>query len=135
MVFMDISKAFDRVWHQGLLFKLKTFGIDGNLLLWFESYLSKRRQRVVINGETSTWFYINAGVPQGSILGPLLFLIYINDIELCVNSEIRLFADDTYLFDVSRDTNSSITSLNHDLLSLQQWARKWRVKFNPDKTV
>ena len=77
VIFCDISKAFDCVWHKGLLYKLKSIGIDDTVLEWFESYLSNRRQQVVINGETSDTKYINAGDPQGSILGPMLFLIYI----------------------------------------------------------
>ena len=124
MVFLDISKAFDRVWHPGLLFKLKTFGITGSLFCWFESYLSQRRQRVVIKGHSSSWFYTNAGVPQGSILGPLLFLVFINDIEKNIQSDIRLFADDTYLFDISRNIEESIVNLNQDLISLENWAEQ-----------
>ena len=76
VVFFDISKAFDRVWHKGLIYKLSKMGITGNLLDWIKSYLSSRKQRVVINGIESDWIYINAGVPQGSILGPLFFLIH-----------------------------------------------------------
>ena len=95
VVFCDISKAFDRVWHDGLLFKLSSIGISGRLLYWFRNYLADRKQRVVINGCTSEFKLVEAGVPQGSILGPLLFLIYINDIVRELNCNVRLFADDT----------------------------------------
>ena len=98
VVFCDISKAFDRVWHKGLLFKLKQYGISGNLLVWFERYLSGRSQRVVLNGSNSEWKTINAGVPQCSILGPLLFLLFINDIMTDIKTSIKLFADATGLY-------------------------------------
>ena len=92
-----MSKAFDRVWHRGLLYQLKHKGIDETLLQWLASYLSYRKQRVVIPGACSELVAITAGVPQDSILGPLLFLIYINDIVEDIHSHIRLFADDTSL--------------------------------------
>ena len=80
-VFLDISRAFDRVWHKGLLFKLKCLGTDGPIFQWFCDYLTGRNQKVVLNGTNSSTEYVNAGVPQGSILAPLLFLIFINDFE------------------------------------------------------
>ena len=97
VVFCDISKAFDRVWHKGLLCKLKAAGITGTFLDWFIGYLSDRKQRVVIPGATSDWNFIKAGVSQGSILGPLLFLSFINDIVTDIECNIRLFADDASL--------------------------------------
>ena len=95
MVFCAISKAFDRVWHQGIRLKLRAAGVTGKLLSWTRSYLSNRRQKVVLPGASSNWNFIFAGVPQGTILGTLLFLLYINDIVKNMGSNIRLFADDT----------------------------------------
>ena len=97
IVFCDISIAFDRVWHRGLLCKLKAAGVTSTALKWFQSYLSNRKQRVVLPWVLSDWKSIKAEVPQGSILGPLLFLVVINDIVSDINSNIRLFADDTTL--------------------------------------
>ena len=85
-VFLDISKAFDTVWHEGLIYKIKSIGISGPLLKLIESFLSNRYQRVLLNGQSSTWFVIIAGILQGSILGPLFFLIYINDLSKNLSS-------------------------------------------------
>ena len=98
IVFCDVSKAFDRVWHRGLLFKLRQNGIDGKLLRWLNSYLTNRKQKVTLKSCASTIKSILAGVPQGSVLGPLLFLVYINDIAKQLLSLTRLFADDSSLF-------------------------------------
>ena len=97
-VFRDISKAFDKVWHDGLIFKLKSYGIVGELLLLLKNYLHNREQRVVLNGQTSEWKRIYSGVPQGSVLDPLLFLIYISDLTDGLTSMCKIFADDTSLF-------------------------------------
>ena len=131
-VFLDISKAFDKVWHQGVLFKLKQNGISGNLLKLMEDFLANRYQSVVLNGQVPKWAAVHAGVPQGSILGPLLFLIYINDLWTGLSSNYRLFADDTSLFLVFRDMASSANILNNDLLKINNWAYQWKMSFNPD---
>ena len=104
-VCLDISKAFDKVWHEGLLYKLKSMGISGELHKLLENYLSGRLQRVVLNGQTSSWRPVMTGVPQGSILGPLLFLIYVNDLPNGLKSNAKLFADDTSLFTIVKDKN------------------------------
>ena len=124
-VFCDISKAFDRVWHTGLLAKLRAAGVAGEVLAWFSNYLSNRKQRVILPGAVSDWTYIKAGVPQGSILGPLLFLIYINDIVHDIGSNIRLFADDTSLFIIVDNPLIAATNLNTDLEKISRWAATW----------
>ena len=131
-VFLDISKAFDKVWHKGLIFKLSQNGISGNLLDILSDFLSDRKQRVILNGQKSTWENVNAGVLQGSILGPLLFLIYINDLSGDLSSKTKLFADDTSLFNVAHDINISANELNNDLKKVSNWAFQWRMSFNPD---
>ena len=131
-VFLDISKAFDKVWHKGLLYKLKSMGISGKLYNLLENYLSERSQRVLLNGQTSSWRPVLAGVPQGSILGPLLFLIYINDLPDELKSNAKLFADDTSLFSIVKDKNESANILSNDLAQISKWAYNWKMLFNPD---
>ena len=133
-IFCDISKAFDRVWHRGLLYKLRRAGITGSLLSWFSNYLQDRKQRVVLPGASSNWSTVQAGVPQGSILGPLLFLLYINDIVVDIQSSIRLFADDTSLYIIVDDPLGAAVTLNSDLSKIHRWASQWLVKFNPSKS-
>ena len=134
-IFCDISKAFGRVWNKGLLFKLQNVGIGECLLQWFSSYLSGRKQQVVIPGASSDWANIQAGVPQGSILGPLLFLLYINDIVVNIKANVRLFADDTSLYLIVEDPNETATILNNDLETIYKWADTWLLKFKPSKSV
>ena len=133
-VFFDISKAFDKVWHKGLLFKMRRAGIRGKLLAWFCDYLLNRFQRVLIPGGISDLRHVQAGVPQGSILGPLLFLIYINDIVDDIRANINLFADDTSLSMVVSDPAAAGTVLQTDIDTITRWAQKWLVKFNPAKS-
>jgi len=130
--FLDISKAFDKVWHPGLIFKLKQNGINGNLLNMLEHYLSDRKQRVILNGIESPWESIISGVPQGSVLGPLLFLIYINDLTQNISANIKLFADDSSLFIKVSNVEEAHQTLMGDLNTISAWARLWKMKFNPD---
>ena len=131
-IFLDISKAFDKVWHEGLMFKLKQNGVSGKLLSFFKSYLSNRKQRVALNGFYSDLAEIESGVPQGSVLGPLLFLVYINDLENGIKSNVKFFADDTMLYSIVKDPLLSAADLNHDLEKINQWAKQWKMAFNPD---
>ena len=130
-IFLDISKAFDKVWHDGLLFKLKTYGVEGDLLLLLKNYLKNRKQRVALNCQTSEWRKINSGVPQGSVLGPLLSLIYINDLPDAITSISKIFADIS-LFSKVQDINRSANELNCDLEKVSNWAYQWKMQFNPD---
>ena len=132
-VFLDISKAFDKVWHEGLISKLKSNGIQGKLLNLIISFLSNRQQRVVLNSKSSEWKDVSAGVPQGSVLGPLFFLVYVNDLAEGLVSDVRMFADDTSLFSIVYDEKVSADILNADLKFIEKWAYQWKMQFNPDK--
>ena len=131
IIFCDVSKAFDKVWHKGIIFKLKKYGITGNLLKWFEDYLTERNQRVVITGQCSEYGTIEAGVPQGSVLGPLLFLIQINDLDEAVDCNIKMFADDTCLYISVDDPDQAAGNLNNNLSNVNDWASQW---INVNKT-
>ena len=123
VIYLDFSKAFDRVPHERLLRKIKSHGIDGRVLNWIRSWLSNREQRVVINGEKSYWGKVTSGVPQGSVLGPLLFIIYINDLDTGVSSNISKFADDTKIGRRIVSNDDKVT-LQSELDMLQEWASK-----------
>lgn len=99
-LYLDISKAFDRVWHEGLVYKLMRCGVSEQLLFLIQSFLEDRKQRTVLNGKCSDWGDVTAGMPKGSILGPLFFLVYINDLTENWKCNVKLFADDTSLFTV-----------------------------------
>ena len=132
-VFCDVSKAFDRVWHKGLIFKLKQVGIEGELLQWINDYFSDRKQKVVIRNCSSSLSRVNAGVPQGSVLGPLHFLVYENDISESLLSLTRLYADGSSLFYSATNIIDIEGIINHDLRIFERWA-EWQINFNPLKT-
>ena len=129
---LDISKTFDTVCHEGLLYKLKPFRISGNLLNLIKHYLTDRSQRVLLNGQCSNWQPILPGVPQGSILEPLFFLIYINDLPDGLKSNVKLFADETSLFLVVKNKEVSASDLTNDLNMISKWGCNWKISFNPD---
>ena len=140
VVALDISKAFDRVWHAGLLHKLKSYGISGQIFGLVSSFLSNRRFRVVLDGKSSQEYPVNAGVPQGSILCPTLFLLYINDVPHDVICNIAIYADDTTFYskcDQASDLWQQlelVSELESDLRDTVDWGRKWFVDFNTGKT-
>ena len=113
---------------------MKAAGVTGTGLKWFNSYLSNRTQRVVLPGMFSDWKDIKAGLPQGSILGPLLFLVFINDIVSNINSNIRLFADETTVYIIAENPLTAAVVLNSDMQKIDSWTDKWLVKFNPLKS-
>ena len=132
VIFLDLSKAFDSVPHERLLLKLNRHGIDGPLLLWFGNFLKNRQQRVTIRGTFSTWSPVASGVPQGTILGHTLFLLYVNDIPNVVTSSIKMFADDTKIYREINNAEDTL-ALQSDLDCLENWTRSWQFKFNPLK--
>ena len=130
--YMDFMKAFDKVTHRRLITKLHNHGIQGKLLDWIRSFLEHKQQRVVIIGQYSTWRNVTSVIPQGSVLGPLLFVIYINDLPDTVLSQVFLFADDTKMYRQIQDAGDRHT-FQEDISKLQEWADKWLLRFHPDK--
>ena len=140
VAYLDFRKAFDLVSHRHLIYKMSKYGITENVLNWVASFLDQRTQRVVIRGTASQPFEVTSGVPQGSVLGPILFLIFINDLPLEVISHVSLFADDSKLFtkivaegNKGRDNHNGTAALQRDLDSVREWALKWKMEFNVDK--
>ena len=131
-ILLDFSKAFDVVPHRRLLHKLEHYGIRGNLHNWISHFLRNRTQRVVIEGHSSSVVPVSSGVPQGSVLGPLLFLVYINDLPTVVSSTSRLFADDSLVYRIT-NTVKEQQHLQNDLNKLQIWESDWLMKFHPEK--
>ena len=122
------------MWHASLLRKLEALGVQSPLFQWFESYSCNQKQRVVIEGQCSDWRTVHSGVPQGSVLGPLLFLIYINDITDDLASLPLIYADDTTLLEIVDDPAVSADRLNSDLNKIAVRADKWLVTMNPVKS-
>ena len=132
-ILLDFAKAFDKVAHQRLLLKLQAIGIDGFTLRWIRSFLSQRDQTVVLEGSSSDTKPVTSGVPQGTVLGPLLFLVYINDLPQCVtSSHTRLFADDCLIYKEIR-SQADADKLQVDLDALQEWEQQWMMSFHPQK--
>ena len=132
VIYLDFMKAFDTVPYRRLISKLASYGIQGEVLGWIKAFLCDRRQRVAVRGAFSDWLAVLSGIPQGSVLGPLLFVLYINDLPDNIRSEVFMFADDTKVFREIRDDTDRAT-LQADLDELQTWSTKWLLKFHPDK--
>ena len=129
VIYLDYSKAFDSVPHLRLISKLQSYGINGNLLTWIKNFLIGRQQRVVLNGSSSRWVNVTSGVPQGSVLGPLLFILYVNDITDGLQSTLEMFADDSKLYRIIQ-TPQDVNILQEDLNFISNWSRLWLLKFN-----
>ena len=132
IIYLDFKKAFDKVPHQRLLAKIYALGIRGKVCKWIEDWLCNRKQRVVLNGFSSKWQVVASGVPQGSVLGPILFITYLNDLDLNIISTLSKLADDTKLGNVANNIDC-IAALRSDLLKLEKWSTKWQMEFNLDK--
>ena len=127
VAYLDFAKAFDKVPHARLLVKLKALGVNNQVSSWIEAWLRHRRQRVVVGGEESDWSAVSSGVPQGSILGPLLVIVYINDLDEKMTSTVLKFADDTKI------SSNSQQELQRDLDTAVEWAKTWQMQFNTNK--
>lgn len=132
VIYLDFRKAFDTVPHLRLLNKLKAYGIHGQFLEWIQNFLRDRRQRVSINGHFSDWADVISGIPQGSVLGPTLFLIFINDLPDKVNNLVKIFADDTKIYSIIND-EEDCQAMQRDLDNLSEWSKSWQLGFNAKK--
>ena len=133
-MYLDFQKAFDSVPHQRLLKKVRSYGVCDHVYKWIESFLKERRQRVTVNGAESNWAIVESGIPQGSVLGPILFIIFINDMPGETVCPLKLFADDAKLFHCVTSENDC-KALQDDLDKLQEWANRWQLKFHPKKCI
>ena len=129
VIYLDFQKAIDKVPHQRLIRKLKSHGMGNSIINWIEQWLTDRRQRVVVEGEVSCWKSVLSGVPQGSILRPILYLVYINDLEEGVTGKVLKFAYDTKLFRKVKEIIDTFF-LQEDIDKLVKWSEKWQMLFN-----
>jgi hypothetical protein len=132
LVYLDFSKAFDTVPYERLFKKLEAHGVIGKTLNWIKIWLSSRRQRVCVSGDFSEWAQVTSGVPQGSVLGPILFIVYINDLDNDIVSKLGKFADDSKLCKSITSLND-VNSLRQDLATLEKWSDNWQMQFNSEK--
>ena len=128
-IYLDFKKAFDSVPHQRLLNKLEAYGVSDKILMWIENFLTDRYQSVNVGSEKSQLSKVTSGIPQGSVLGPILFTIFINDLPDHISTQCKIFADDTKIYSPSRNNNS----IQKDLDELQKWSEKWQLPFNTNK--
>ena len=133
VIYLDYAKAFDTVPHQRLLKQVESFGIKDKALAWITAFLDDRRQKVSVHGEQSNWCSVLSGIPQGSVLGPILFPMFVSDVPGIMNNLTSMFADDTKLYATLTDDNNSPHSLQEDLTKLQEWSLKMQMNFHSDK--
>ena len=129
-----MSKAIDKVWHEGFIYKLRSYGVQSKLTDLLKDYVSNRKQRVIVNGASSSWRPIKSGAPQGSVLGPLLFLVFINDLPEHLICNPKLFADNVSLNAIMYDEKYSTENIEHYLKLIHDLSVKWKMLFNPDIT-
>ena len=132
VLYCDFKKAFDSVPHKRLMVKINSFGIEGNVGKWIENFITGRRQRVCIKDSKSTWVDVTSGVPQGSVLGPLLFVLYINDLPEAITCLSKLYADDTKIYQAVNNAKDA-EIFQENIKQLWNWSIEWQLHFHPDK--
>lgn len=132
VVYCDFRKAFDSVPHERLMLKVRNYGIRGQLANWIEDFITEREQRVCISGKSSRWVKVTSGVPQGSVLGPLLFVMFINDLPECILSGVKMYADDTKIYNIVNNKEQA-EKLQEEIDKLYNWSQVWQLLFHPDK--
>ena len=134
VIYMDFKKAFDTVPHKRLISKIISLNISKEIVNWIEAFISNRRQKVAVNGKESNWHDVTSGIPQGTVLGPLLFVLYINDLPDLTQSDTFLFADDIKIFRSIINTNDQ-DILQQDITTIEKWSHDWMLTLHPDKCI